>query len=188
MDQQSRRTVLAAATAGVTALAGCSGSALDPSNGPESGADGGSGTGGETPAEAAGEPIELETLDVEGSPGETLPVRQPDSVTLVDFFATWCKPCEEQMPDLRTVAAENPDVHMVSITTEREAEAVAEFWREHEATWPVALDTEALAIERYGVQGFPTMVIIAPDGEISWRHTGISDAATIGSKLEAARQ
>jgi len=46
------------------------------------------------------EPLEIETIDAPGSEAGTIQVPDPEQATFVDFFATWCGPCIDQMPAL----------------------------------------------------------------------------------------
>jgi thiol-disulfide isomerase/thioredoxin len=172
MPSLSRRHFLSALAAG--SLAGCLGT-----------------TDGDTPVattrpETTATGLRIDTLDVEGSTGETVPV-QPQTVTLLDFFGTWCAPCEPQMDHLRTVRAEFPDVHMLAITWESDAETVRSFWQEHEGTWPVALDPELRTGEEYNVTRIPTLVVFDAAGEEVWRHVGLAAADSIAEQLETAR-
>jgi thiol-disulfide isomerase/thioredoxin len=132
------------------------------------------------------EGLTLRTLDVGGSTGGEVVVEPSGSVTLLDFFATWCAPCKPQMKHLRSVHEQYPGVHLVSITSERDEGAIHSFWREYDGTWPVALDPELKATSKYGADSLPTMVVTDPEGSETWRHRGLSAADTIATKLEAA--
>ncbi len=175
MEDTGRRRFLAGSATAIATLAGCT-------QVPGLRGKGGSSDTG-TPQN-----LSLETLAVGGSPGERMQVQPAGEVVLLDFFATWCKPCKPQMAELRTVRSNFPDVHMLSITWENETQAVRSFWKEYEGTWPVAMDTELKSSERYGINRLPTMVIIDETGSEAWRHTGLAKAETIQSKLEAAQQ
>lgn len=151
MQQATRRAVLRAAGAGgLAAVAGC----LDAV-----------GTGGG---------LTLQTVDVRSSPGTKIAVAPTGQVVLLDFFATWCAPCKPQMKSLRSVHEKFPDVHLLSITTETDDDAIQEFWEEYEGTWPVAKDPELRATEQYDVGGIPTLIVLDPDGGEVWRHIGLA--------------
>jgi len=135
----------------------------------------------------ASDGLTLPALDAAGSPGDAVRVQPPDRVVLLDFFATWCAPCKPQMAHLREVHDEFPGVHLLSITTERDKAAVRAFWREYEGTWPVALDPDLRATERYSAGQVPTLLLLDADGEETWRHVGLAAADTIAAEVEAAR-
>ncbi|EMA52231.1 TlpA family protein disulfide reductase [Halococcus salifodinae] len=129
---------------------------------------------------------EIDTVAVAGSPGEAVAIQPQERVSLLDFFGTWCAPCKPQMAHLRTVDERFPDLHLLSITWESEEAVVADFWREYEGTWPVALDPEVRTGERYGVRRIPTLLVLAADGTETWRHVGLAAADTIVTEVERA--
>ena len=122
-DTRTRRRFLSGTAAvalagvGVTgSLAGCSGRDGGATGGSDG--DGGDASGGgetPTPTPTPTGPT-METLEVGGSPGETIPVKPAGEAALLDFFATWCAPCKPQMAELRQIRSEYPDLHMLSIT------------------------------------------------------------------------
>ena len=164
MRQPTRRAVLqAGGAAGLASVAGCLG-------GPSAGSRG----------------LSLEALDVAGSPGGTVPVAPSGTVTLLDFFATWCAPCKPQMRSLRALHAQHGDVHLLSITTESDDDAIREFWRTYEGTWPVAKDPELRATEEFSVGGIPTLIVLDPEGEEVWRHVGLAAREDVEAALTDA--
>lgn len=166
MDRLTRRAALRkGTTAAAVALAGC----LSLQGG--GGADDG---------------LHLETFDVAGSPGRTVRVRQPGEVVLLDFWATWCAPCEPQMDELRRIRERFPGVHMLSITNETDVEAIERFWREHRGTWPVANDPSLRTNDAFGVTRIPTLLVFDPRGTEVWRHVGLAAAGTIEERLREA--
>lgn len=183
-----RRLLAGVGTAAVGALAGCVGSLSLGSS--ESTTD-----RPRTDATTADDPtvtvsdsydgLTVETLSTGGSPGGVVPVR-PSRVTLLDFFATWCPPCKEQIGELRAVDRSFPDVHMLSITSESDRGAVRSFWRDHDGTWPVGVDDDLAVVGEFGVERIPTTVVLDASGQTQWRHTGLTDASTIGEQLRAA--
>jgi len=74
---------------------------------------------------------------------------------------------------------------MISISWEDNADAIRQFWREFDGTWPVAQDTELEVAEAYGVTGLPTKVLLDADGESSWEHTGLAEAEAIAEEVSA---
>ena len=173
MERLRRRALLAGCGTAVAGLAGCQG--VTGGGGDES-----NGSGGES------DRLRLETVAVSEFSGDETVVTPAGEPALLDFFATWCAPCKPQMAELRTVRSRFPDLHMLSITWEGDTEAVAEFWREYEGTWPVATDPDVETGPAFGVERLPTLLVIDADGAEVWRDVGLSSAETIIEELEAA--
>lgn len=100
-------------------------------------------------------------------PDGRVTLRPPGTVTFLNFFATWCKPCQEEMPDLRRLRAEyDPDaLHMVSITPEVDEGLIREFWSTYDGTWPVVRDPALAATERWDANRYPTNLLFDRDGD-----------------------
>lgn len=96
---------------------------------------------------------------------------RPGQVSLVNFFTTWCKPCQREMDDFRKLRASLDDgtLHLVSVTPEVDEELVREFWREYDATWPVVSDPSLRATERWDATSYPTNLLFDPSGDPAGR-------------------
>ena len=107
---------------------------------------------------------------------------------ILDFWATWCHPCEVQMPVLDELwrdpdrAAKDLMIVGISVDTDPPSK-VAEWIAERGFTYPIAIGDQDLAM-RYGIFGFPTLVVIDPDGAIHTRHTGVWSRPEIESVLD----
>lgn len=108
-------------------------------------------------------------------------------VVVLDFFATWCSPCIEQIPHLAEIHEkyDSSDVIIISIapSTENE-EDLKQFREEHDMSWRVAIDTVGV-FDKYDVRYIPTLVIIDQSGNIYYRNEGLTDASTLSSKIDS---
>ncbi|MEZ3116145.1 TlpA family protein disulfide reductase [Halobaculum sp. MBLA0147] len=168
MPSTDRRTVLTAAVLAVSGtLAGCSGVTSGGSTeATGGGAESGSESTGATGTESGR--IALESVVTAGDlPSGTVPLRREGTVSLVNFFATWCGPCKEEMPAFRKLRAkyDPSQLHMVSVTPQVDEAAIEAFWEEYDATWPVVSDASLAATQRWDADSYPTNLLFERDGE-----------------------
>ena len=94
-------------------------------------------------------------------------------VVLVDFWATWCEPCKQQIPVLNQFHRRHPAATVLGVAVDAGGrEAVAPFAAEHGIEYPVLLGSESLA-RAYGVPGFPALVVVDPAGRLDALHLGV---------------
>jgi len=106
---------------------------------------------------------------------------------ILDFWATWCAPCEVQMPVLDTLWKNRggADLHVVGLSVDTDpAEKVIDWVRERGLEYPMGIVEQDLAID-YGVIGFPTLIVIDPAGRIHTRHTGVLSRPELEDILDA---
>ena len=88
-------------------------------------------------------------------------------VVFLNFWASWCIPCREEMPAMERLYQEFKDKNFVVLAVsvkDRKQDAV-NFVRELKLTYPIALDPEAEVGRLYGAWGLPTTYLIGPKGE-----------------------
>ena len=87
-------------------------------------------------------------------------------VLLVDFWATWCAPCRKEMPGYEALYQRYRarGLAMVGIAADSDRAAVARFGRDLGITYPLLIN--GMDVERYGVQGLPTTILVDREGFI----------------------
>ena len=88
-------------------------------------------------------------------------------VVMLNFWASWCVPCREEMPAMEKLYQEFKDKNFVILAVavkDRKQDAV-DFVKELKLTYPVALDPDAKVGQEYGAWGLPATYLIGPKGE-----------------------
>jgi thiol-disulfide isomerase/thioredoxin len=94
-------------------------------------------------------------------------------VVILNFFATWCGPCRAEMPELERYQRQAGDtVRLVGVDAQEARDLVAAFIDEMKTTFPVVID-DGVVQRRYGVDSFPTTVVIGADGRIKLYEVGM---------------
>jgi peroxiredoxin len=95
---------------------------------------------------------------------------------LLDFWATWCRPCERSLPATQALherfGPRGLTVIGVSVDGPRNWARVRPFARRLGLTFPIAVDEDGSLAQRFRAVGVPTTVLIAGDGRIVRTRTG----------------
>ncbi|PKO17764.1 MAG: hypothetical protein CVU39_04595 [Chloroflexi bacterium HGW-Chloroflexi-10] len=94
---------------------------------------------------------------------------------LINTWATWCPPCRDEMPDLeayyRTYQDENFTI--LAINAGETGSVASAFAQLNNLTFPVLLDLEGETITAMGINGFPTSILVDPQGMVVHIHIGM---------------
>lgn len=91
-------------------------------------------------------------------------------VVLLNFFATWCGPCRQEIPHLLKLRQKFGDqgVEIIGVSLDHEVDRVLRpFIQRYEITYPVLLGTREVVLDYGGIQGIPTTFVIDHNGTIS---------------------
>jgi thiol-disulfide isomerase/thioredoxin len=99
-------------------------------------------------------------------------------VVLLNFWATWCPPCREEVPSLARLAnaMSNSEFQMITVAIDKEGrKAVDEFFRHAGVQLPTLIDSTGVVGKSYGITGVPETFIIDKQGLINKKVIGPID-------------
>lgn len=118
------------------------------------------------------------------------PLRLSDfagKVVLLDFFATWCSPCRDEIPRFVQWQSKygNQGLQVIGVAMDDDPRPVEGFSHELGINYPVVLGTPELASRFGGILGLPANLVIARDGKIVSKHLGVTDLSLLQQELTA---
>jgi thiol-disulfide isomerase/thioredoxin len=116
------------------------------------------------PAHTAAAP--LQTRDLHGQPWDLATLR--GKAVLINFWASWCAPCQVEMPSLQALARQHgPDKMVVlAVNFKESAPTARRFVQRTGLDLPVLLDPDGVIARQWQVKVFPTTVLVAADGRV----------------------
>ena len=90
-------------------------------------------------------------------------------VVLINFWATWCPPCLEEMPAMDRLYRQHREAGftLVAVSVDADSKLVAPFVTARKFAFPVALDPSMTMANTYGVRALPSSFIVARDGTLA---------------------
>lgn len=107
---------------------------------------------------------------------------------LINFWATWCGYCIQEMPDFQAAYEKyGEDVQFLIVNTDDGIEAGEKFLKDKGYTFPSYYDLEYSAAITYAVTGIPRTIAIDKNGTIKYNRAGMIDAATLESIIKSIK-
>jgi thiol-disulfide isomerase/thioredoxin len=119
-----------------------------------------------------GEPVSLQ--DFEGKP------------VVLNFWASWCPPCREELPVLSELAEAHPEVAVVGVNFQDSASGARELQRELGFTFPSIADPQGELGAELGIQGMPTTYFLDAEHRVAGVIVGGTDLAGFEQGVELA--
>lgn len=106
---------------------------------------------------------------------------------VVNFFGSWCPPCNSEAPELAAFARKHGNaVQFVGVAVNDTREAVGSFMTKYELGFPVVLDDKSLTA-KYSISSVPTTIFFAADGSEKDRIVGAAGAERLEAGLAASQ-
>ena len=95
-------------------------------------------------------------------------------VLIVNFWATWCPPCREEMPSMQRAweAVKDEGILLLAVNVGESEDRIFTFTADYPVDFPLLLDSDGQATERWPVVGLPTTFVVDPEGRIAYRAIG----------------
>lgn len=99
---------------------------------------------------------------------------QVGNVVLINFWASWCGPCREELPLLEKLQQDYADLGftILAVNVDKDPAKADVLLNDIEVSFPVLLDSDAVVSKLYQVSAMPTTVIVDRDGKQRLLHKG----------------
>ena len=131
-------------------------------------------------------------LSLAGTDGPLTLERYRGKVVYLDFWASWCAPCQKSFPWMNRLQKEYAasGLQVLAVNLDAKREDANAFLARVPAQFALAFDATGASARAYTIKGMPSSVLIGRDGRLLWRHTGFNEAdkAEIEAQIKAALQ
>ncbi len=95
-------------------------------------------------------------------------------VIIINFWATWCPPCREEMPSMQRAWEQlrEEGIEMLAINVGEDEDAVFQFTANYPVEFPLLLDQDSSVTGAWPVRGLPTTFVVDPGGRLVYRAIG----------------
>jgi peroxiredoxin len=111
-------------------------------------------------------------------------------VVLLDFWATWCEPCREEIPQFVELQNKLGDqgFQIIGVSMDDGPQPVRDFYRKFRMNYPVVMGNAKIGELYGGVLGLPIAFVIGRDGRIYSKHIGATDVSLFDREIKAQLQ
>jgi peroxiredoxin len=104
---------------------------------------------------------------------------------LINAWATWCPPCQEEMPDLNAYYQQyrSQGFVVLAVNAGETAAQASAYAQQYGLTFPVLLDPQENLMDLLHINDFPTSILVGRDGKVKVVYIGLMSRATIDAQL-----
>ena len=137
------------------------------------------------PAPALAAAPELTLTDLRGDALHT--ANYKGKVVLINFWAAWCTPCAEEVPQFIALQKKYQEqgLQVIGFSVEDDSTELRNFYRKYQMNYPVIPSDLKIADAFGGVLGLPTTFVIGRDSKIHGKHNGATDFAALEQEVVA---
>ncbi len=140
---------------------------------------------------------DFELNDIEGATHRLSDYR--GKVIVINFWATWCPPCREEMPSMDRAweTLKEDGVLMLAVNVGEDEDTIFQFTASYPVRFPLLMDRDSKVVEAWPVKGLPTTFVVDPEGHLvyqaiggrSWDDPALLDQVrSLGSEAGGAEQ
>ena len=133
-------------------------------------------------------PLDLNYTAVDGTKVDLSTLR--GKVVLIDFWATWCPPCREEVPNVVAAYTKYHDkgFEIVGVSLDQDKQALLSFTKEHGMVWPQYFDGSGFdnkIASQFAIEEIPTMWLVGKDGKLITKNAREDLAGQVEKALQA---
>ncbi len=104
---------------------------------------------------------------------------------LINAWATWCPPCQAEMPDLNAFYQKNKagGFIILGVNAGETRDVAADFAKQQMLSFPILLDSNEALMDSLSIQDYPTSILVGKDGNIKLVHVGMFSAETLDQEI-----
>jgi cytochrome c biogenesis protein CcmG/thiol:disulfide interchange protein DsbE len=104
---------------------------------------------------------------------------------VINFWATWCVACLEEMPLLQAATVNYPeDVVVLAVNVAEDVKKVSQFQKLNEFSFPILLDLDGKVANTFGVFGYPATYFVDKEGIIRYQQIGQMNETKLNNNLK----
>lgn len=114
-------------------------------------------------------------FDLQGPDGESVSLADfRGRPVIVNFWATWCPPCREEMPSMQRAWEQvRPEgIELIAVNVGEDAATIAQFTASHPVGFPLPMDVDMTVVQSWPVKGLPTTFVVDAEGRLAYRAEG----------------